>query len=121
MKKIFEDVCAAILMIVISVVLFLMILWGLSMALGTDYEKGKYTMTYKVYYPNNVREYTVTNDYPIGMSSYKGTNCIYKIMENKTIKKTFYENKVISTTAPIEIVNYTLIKDNQKYSLSNSE
>ena len=119
--KFISNVLQAIGIIVIPVVLFLMILWGLSMALGTDYEKGKYTMTYKVYYPDNVKEYTVTNDYPIGMSSYKGTNCIYKIMENKTIKKTFYEHKVISTTAPIEIINYTLIKDNQKYSLSNSE
>lgn len=119
--KIFEHVCAVIILIVVPIVVCFFILYGLSVAFGPDYEKGKYTMTYKVYYPGHVREYTVTNDYPIGMSSYKGTNCVYKITENKTIKKTFYEHKVISTTAPIEIVNYTFIKDNQKYSLSNSE
>lgn len=110
--KIFSHICAVIILIVIPTAIVFFILCGLSVVFGPDYEKGKYTMTYKVYYPNNAREYTVTNDYPIGMDSYKGTNSIYKVTEDRIFVKTFYEDKVISTTAPIEIVNYTFIKDN---------
>lgn len=62
-----------------------------------DNKEGRYEMVYKVYWtPNNVKEYTITNNRPIIMSSSNGSNKIYKKGEGT----------VVETNAPIEIIKY---------------
>lgn len=59
--------------------------------------KGKHIVTYRVYWPNNVRTYTVTiNDKPY-LGSDRGTN--YLKVGNIT------GPTIIETNAPIEIIN----------------
>lgn len=81
---------------------------GISRLVSPDYKKGKYTMVYKVYYSNNTaRTYTITNDYPIGVESSRGTNWVATIKESAFPPGTFRTSTVFETNAPIEVVSYT--------------
>jgi len=62
-----------------------------------NYPYGNYELTYRVYYsPNNIKDYTVTHNRPIWVSSHRGTNEVYL----------FDKGTVIETSAPIEVVKY---------------
>ncbi len=62
-----------------------------------NYPYGNYELTYRVYYtPSNVREYTVTHNRPIWVSSNRGSNEVYL----------YDKGTVIETSAPIEVVRY---------------
>lgn len=62
-----------------------------------QYPYGDYELTYRVYYDaNNIKEYTVTHNRPIIISSNEGTNKVYL----------YSKGTVISTNAPIEKVRY---------------
>ena len=62
-----------------------------------NYPYGEYEMTYRVYYSeNNVKEYTITHNRPIYVTSHKGSNEVHK----------HDLGNVIETSAPIEIVRY---------------
>lgn len=103
MKEFFKfifSICLALCLFVGAVqVAFLII--------GPDYKQGEYTMVYKVYYPNNPKTYTIKNEWPIGMSSYRGTNSIQKTNKTPFFKKMFGSETVFETSAPIEVVSYT--------------
>lgn len=71
------------------------------------YKTGNYKMIYRVYYPNNPREYVIKNDLPISLESYKGSNRICKTKEFGIFGHQYRDISVIETTAPIEIVSYT--------------
>ena len=86
---------------------FYLIVQGIFLLVGPDYKKGEYTMTYKVYYPSNPKTYIITNEWPMGLDSYRGTNAIVKEHESPIIRKAFRGVHVFETTAPIEIVSYT--------------
>jgi hypothetical protein len=62
-----------------------------------NYPYGEYEMTYRVYYSeNNVKEYTITHNRPIYVTSHKGSNEVHK----------HDFGNVIETSAPIEVVRY---------------
>ncbi len=62
-----------------------------------DYPYGEYEMTYRVYYSeNNVKEYTITHNRPIYVTSHRGSNEVHK----------HDLGNVIETSAPIEVVRY---------------
>lgn len=62
-----------------------------------DYPYGEYEMTYRVYYSeNNVKEYTITHNRPIYVTSHRGSNEVHK----------HDFGNVIETSAPIEVVRY---------------
>lgn len=76
-----------------------------------EYEVGKYKMVYRVYYPNNTREYVIENDLPISLNSFRGTNSIKKTVRDKWMFATmYYDARVFETTVPIEVVEYTYAK-----------
>jgi hypothetical protein len=76
---------------------------------GPNYKEGIYTMTYKVYYPDNPKTYTITNNWPIDMTSYRGTNRIDKTIDARHLgfKNSFRSETVFESSAPIEVVSYT--------------
>lgn len=96
-----------VFIIVISFSITILLIQGVFLLVGPDYKEGEYTMVYRVYYPNNPKEYTITNNWPIGVSSYRGTNVIEKTIDKKPFKKMFKTVSVFETSAPIEIVSYT--------------
>ena len=102
-----EEFKAALKVIIPILLGFFIIVQCIFLVVGPDYKKGEYTMVYKVYYPGNPRTYTIKNEWPIGLSSYKGTNAIQKEMESPFLKKAFTGVTVFETTAPIEVVSYT--------------
>lgn len=62
-----------------------------------NYPYGEYEMTYRVYYSeNNVKEYTITHNRPIYVTSHRGSNEVHK----------HDLGNVIETSAPIEVVRY---------------
>ena len=62
-----------------------------------NYPYGNYEMTYRVYYTtSHVKEYTIKHNRPIEVYSSKGSNVVKK----------FNGEKVIETSAPIEVVKY---------------
>lgn len=64
-------------------------------------------MVYKVYYPDNPKTYTIKNEWPIKMTSFRGTNYIKKTTHNSIFKKLYGSETIIETSAPIEVVSYT--------------
>lgn len=71
--------------------------WIIDFGDKKNYPYGDYELTYRVYYDaNNIKEYTVTHNRPIMISSNEGTNKVY--LYNK--------GTVIETNAPIEKVRY---------------
>lgn len=103
-----KDVLGFIFKIIIPFIFcFYLIVQGVFLLIGPDYKKGEYTMTYKVYYPGNPKEYTIKNEWPMGLISYRGTNIITKEQESPIIKKAFSGVHIFETSAPIEIVSYT--------------
>lgn len=103
MKEFIHFVLTAIIVITIIIG----IIQGIFLVAGPDYKEGKYTMTYRVYYPNNPKEYTITNNWPISIDSYRGTNIVRKTKDNKPFRKMFNTVSVFRTSAPIEVVSYT--------------
>lgn len=66
-----------------------------------SYPYGNYEMIYRVYYtPSHVKEYTIKHNRPIEVYSSKGSNVVKK----------FNGEKVIETSAPIEVVRYVKYK-----------
>ena len=62
-----------------------------------NYPYGDYELTYRVYYsPSNIKDYTVTHNRPIWVSSHRGSNEVYL----------FNKGTIIETSAPIEVVKY---------------
>ena len=98
---------AALKVIIPIIVGFFLIVQGVFLVVGPDYKEGTYTMTYKVYYPGNPRTYTITNNWPIGLTSYRGTNAVVKETESPIMRKAFRGVYVFETSAPIEVVSYT--------------
>ncbi len=64
-------------------------------------------MVYKVYFPNNPRMYTITNDWPIDTYSSRGTNYVQKAVKTPFFKNMYSWSRVYETSAPIEVVSYT--------------
>jgi len=109
MKDFFNGCLTAFLTFVIIVSIIYGVTYCAFAVLGPNYKEGIYTMTYKVYYPGNPKTYTITNNLPIGMSSYKGTNRIDKTVDtpNLGFKNCFGTETVFESSAPIEVVSYT--------------
>ena len=96
------------LLIIVGSLMALFIIIQLALlAFGPDYKKGEYTMVYKVYYPRSPKTYTITNEWPIGVHSNRGTNRVEKSVESSLFKNAFSGEAVLETSAPIEIVSYT--------------
>lgn len=107
MKNIVKGIAIAIVSVIILYSICFLIL-GLSYKyFGPDYKQGEYTMIYKVYYPNNPKTYTIKNDWPISMTSNRGTNRIKKTIHNSIYRKCYGSETIIETSAPIEVVSYT--------------
>lgn len=96
-----------ILTTLICFVIVGVVVQGIFLVIGPDYKEGKYTMTYRVHYPNYPKEYTITNNLPISISSYRGVNRVEKTHEEVPFKKIYSTETIFETTAPIEIVSYT--------------
>lgn len=95
-----------LILIIGGSILFGILAIGISL-FGPNYKQGNYTMVYKVYYSNNPRIYTINNDWPISLESYKGTNSIKKTTHNSIFRKLYGAETIIETSAPIEVVSYT--------------
>lgn len=66
-----------------------------------NYPYGNYEMTYRVYYTtSHVKEYTIKHNRPIEVYSSKGSNVVKK----------YNGERVIETSAPIEVVRYVKYK-----------
>jgi len=102
-----KDIINFIKIPLIIVLIFVSLVQGVFLMVGPDYKQGEYTMTYKIYYPNNPKTYTIKNDWPMGISSYKGTNTVEKTLKTPFFKNMFRSVTVFRTSAPIEIVSYT--------------
>ena len=107
-----KSVLQVLLIGLVFVGLFYIIVQGSFLLVGPDYKKGDYTMTYKVYYPNNPRTYTIKNDYPIGVKSSRGTNWVEKTVKTPIFIKAYSGDIVFETSAPIEVVSYTFKEKN---------
>ena len=95
----------ALIALIISIVIGTV--QGAFLLLGPDYKQGYYEMTYKVYFPNNPKVYTINNEYPIGVNSYRGTNYVTKTIKGP-LKNMFGSKTVFESSAPIEVVSYTI-------------
>lgn len=94
--------------IIVALILLVGIIESAYYFTSPDYKEGKYVMTYRVYYPNNPRDYVIENNLPIFIDSYRGTNIVYKIKSDNTIFNKIYHNiSVFRTSAPIEVVSYS--------------
>lgn len=47
-----------IISVVIGFSIIIFLIQGVFLLVGPDYKEGEYTMVYRVYYPNNPKEYT---------------------------------------------------------------
>ena len=92
--------------------LFYSIVQGAFLIFGPDYKRGEYTMTYKVYYSNEPKTYTITNDLPIYLKSYKGSNYLYKTIDSPVFYKAYISETVLESSAPIEIASYKFKEKN---------
>ena len=95
---------AGIALFIIVVILFIQ---GVFLLVGPTYKEGTYTMVYRVYFPNNPRTYTITNDCPIDTYSSRGTNYVRKTVKTPFFKNMYSWSRVCETSAPIEVVSYT--------------
>lgn len=86
---------------------FYIIVQSVILVFGPNYKEGNYTMVYTVYYPNNPKTYTINNNWPIDISSNRGTNYVQKTKKTPIFKNMFRVETVFSTSAPIEVVKYT--------------
>lgn len=109
--KFMKDFIKGIGIAIISITLVCLILFTVMSVsykyFGPDYKQGEYTMIYKVYYSNNPKTYTIKNDWPISMTSNRGTNRIKKTIHNSIFRKCYGSETIIETSAPIEVVSYT--------------
>ncbi len=97
--------------IIFFIVIVALCVQGVFLIIGPDYKEGEYTMVYKVYYSSNdVRTYTVKNNWPISTYSYRGTNSVSKTISTPYTKKMFGSKIVFESSAPIEVVSYTYKK-----------
>lgn len=108
-----KDILKVIGFIFAMVVGFILFVQIAFLIVSPDYEKGEYTMVYRVYYPGNPKTYTITNEWPIDVTSSRGTNRVVKV-RSFFWKKSFRDETVFSTSAPIEIVSYTLNKSEEQ-------
>lgn len=74
--------------------------------------KGDYTMVYNVYYNNTCKTCTIHNDLPIAVDSHRGTN-ILSICKRSELFGDYYST-ILSTSAPIEVVSYTVTNKGKK-------
>ena len=107
MKEFFKGICIGLIIITIICVIFYGIAYLAFTYTGPDYKEGEYVMIYKVYYPDNPKTYTIKNDWPIHITSNRGTNRIKKVMHNSHFKRLYGSETIIETSAPIEVVSYT--------------
>ena len=74
--------------------------------------KGDYTMVYNVYYNNTCKTCTIHNDLPIAVDSHRGTNYL-SICKRSELFGDYYST-VLETSAPIEVVSYTVKNKGKK-------
>jgi hypothetical protein len=87
--------------VIVSLIISILIVIGVFKFLNhldeKNYPYGDYELTYRVYYsPSNIKDYTVTHNRPIWVSSHRGSNEVYL----------YDKGTVIETSAPIEVVKY---------------
>lgn len=102
-----KDFFKVIFVVVCIMILFGICVQGIFLVIGPDYKEGEYTMTYRVYYSNTPKEYTITNNWPISIDSYRGTNSVIKTVKTPYTIKMFSGKTVFVSSAPIEVVDYT--------------
>lgn len=102
--KFFGSIVLGIVLVGIIFVYIPARIWG-------RYPKGEYTMVYNVYYNNTCKTCTIHNDLPISVNSYRGTNSL-SICKRSELLGDYYST-VLETSAPIEIVSYT-VKNKEK-------
>ena len=93
--------------IAIAIVIVIFFIQGIFLLAGPTYKEGTYTMVYRVYFQNTPRTYTVTNEWPIGTYSSRGTNYVQKTVKTPFFKNMYSCSTVYETSAPIEVVSYT--------------
>jgi hypothetical protein len=97
--------------IVLGVVLVGIIFIYIPARIWGRHPKGEYTMVYNVYYNNTCKTCTIHNDLPIAVGSDRGTNYL-SICKRSELFGDYYST-VYKTTAPIEVVSYT-VKNKEK-------
>ena len=105
--KTFLESIKVIALILTVIIVAIGTIQALTYVLVPQFEEGEYTMVYKVYYPNNTKEYTIKNELPIRYYSGRGTNYITKFNKVPFFKHMYSSPTVFETTAPIEVVSYT--------------
>jgi hypothetical protein len=97
--------------IVLGVVLVGIIFIYIPARIWGRHPKGEYTMVYNVYYNSICKTCTIHNDLPIAVGSDRGTNYL-SICKRSELLSDYYST-VFKTTAPIEVVSYT-VKNKEK-------
>lgn len=108
MKEIVKFFGSIVLGFVLIGVVFIYIparIWG-------RHPKGDYTMVYNVYYNNTCKTFTIHNDLPIAVDSHRGTNYL-SICKRSELFGDYYST-VLETSAPIEVVSYTVKNKGKK-------
>ena len=111
MKTFIKNTISTIVGIALIISIVIGIVQGAFLLMGPDYKHGYYEMTYKVYFPNDPKVYTINNEWPIGVHSHRGTNYVTKTTKGP-LKNMFSSNTVFESSAPIEVVSYTF-KENK--------
>lgn len=107
MKEFVKFFGSAVLGVVLVGIIFIYIparIWG-------RHPKGEYTMVYNVYYNSICKTCTIHNDLPIAVDSNRGTNYL-SICKRSELLGDYYST-VLETSAPIEVVSYT-VKNKEK-------
>ena len=108
MKEIVKFFGSIVLGFVLIGVVFIYIparIWG-------RHPKGDYTMVYNVYYNNTCKTCTIHNNLPIAVDSHRGTNYL-SICKRSELFGDYYST-VLETSAPIEVVSYTVKNKGKK-------
>ena len=114
MKEFLKEFFSFIFGIICVFGIFAICVQGVFLVLGPDYKEGEYTMVYKVHYSSHkAKTYTIKNNWPIGVDSYRGSNKVIKTTKIPYFKKMFGNRTIFESTAPIEVVSYKYKENKQ--------
>lgn len=111
MKEVVKFFGCTVLGVVLGVVLIGGIFIYIPARIWGRHPKGDYTMVYNVYYNNTCKTCTIHNDLPIAVGSHRGTNYL-EICKRSELSGDYYST-ILRTSAPIEVVSYT-VKNKEK-------
>lgn len=109
LKVVLKMFCCGLILLIAGLIGFV---WCPLVHIFGREESGEYTMVYNVYYNNIPKTYVLHNDLPIRVESHRGTNKV-KMFKHGGFFTCDEAVTVISTSAPIELVSYT-VKNKEK-------